>query len=161
MKTDEISNNQDVIDSRDIIERIEELKSEQTDFQDSLEEAKEELESLDEDATDDEKFEKKEAVKNAEEALKEFDNDYGEELKALKSIADECEGYGDWESGETLIRESYFSEYAEELCKDIGDMPKELPWYIADHIDWDGVADELKADYNEVDFDGVAYFIRA
>jgi hypothetical protein len=70
-------------------------------------------------------------------------------------------GSPDWTYGETLIRESYFTEYAEELCKEIGEIPKELPWYIANHIDWDGIADELKADYTEVDFDGVSYFIRA
>ena len=34
------------------------------------------------------------------------------------------------------------------------------PWYINDHIDWEGVAEEIKADYSEVDYDGEAYFIR-
>lgn len=40
-------------------------------------------------------------------------------------------------------------------------MPKELPWYIANHIDWDGVADELKADYTSIDYDGVTYWVRS
>jgi cell fate (sporulation/competence/biofilm development) regulator YmcA (YheA/YmcA/DUF963 family) len=160
MKTDEISNNQDVIDSRDIIARIEELESEQEDFQGSLEEAKEELESLDEDATGDEKFEKKEAVKEAEQALKEFENDYGEELAALKSIADECEDYGDWSYGETLIREDYFEDYARELAEDIGAIPKDSKWPCT-CIDWEAAAEELKVDYTSVDFNGVTYYMRA
>lgn len=116
----EITNNMDVIDSRDIIERIEELEEEEEDFDEN-----------------------------------------SEELEALKSLASEAEGCGDWGYGEALIRESYFSEYCEELCKDIGDIPKDLPYYIANNIDWDGVASDLKADYTEVDFDGVTYCIRS
>jgi len=160
MKTDEINNSMDVIDSRDIIARIEELESEQEDFQGSLEEAKEELESLDEDATGNEKFEKKEAVKEAEQALKEFNDDYGEELTALKSIADECEGYGDWSYGETLIREDYFEDYVRELAEDIGAIPKDSKWPCT-CIDWEQAAEELKQDYTSVDFNGVTYYMRA
>jgi len=160
MKTDEIDNSMDVIDSRDIIARIDELESEQTDFQGSLEEAKEELEALDEEATDDEKFEKKEAVKEAEQALKEFNDDYGEELTALKSIADECEGYGDWSYGETLIREDYFEDYARELAEDIGAIPKDSKWPCT-CIDWEQAAEELKVDYTSIEFNGVTYYMRA
>ena len=116
-----IDNSQDVMDSRDIIERIEELEND--------------IESLDDD-----------------------DKDELEILKALAGEASDCSS--DWQYGATLIRESYFTEYCEDFCKDIGDIPSELPWYIANHIDWDGVAREIKMDYSEVDFDGVSYFIR-
>ena len=159
MKTDEIDNNQDVIDSRDIIARIEELESEQTGLQDSLEEAKEELEGMDEDVTNQEIIEKEAAVREAEEALKEFENDYGEELTALKSITDECEGYGDWSYGEALIRESYFEDYARELAEDIGAIPKDSKWPCT-CIDWEQAAEELKADYTSVDFNGTTYYMR-
>ena len=129
MKTDEITNSQDVIDSRDVIARIEELESEMEDLEGQ--------------------------------ELENWKEDYQDELDSLKALAEEAEGSPDWEYGETLIRDSYFTEYAEELCKDIGEIPKELPWYIANHIDWDGVASELKQDYMSVDFDGVEYWIRA
>ena len=75
-------------------------------------------------------------------------------------MSDEASGSGDWAYGATLIRDSYFTEYAEELCKDIGAIPNELPWYIENHIDWAGVAREIQQDYMSVDFDGVEYWVR-
>ena len=130
-----ITNYDDVIDSRDVIARIEELESERW-----LSFTMEDL---------------------GGQELENWKEDYQDELDSLKALAEEAEGSPDWEYGETLIRDSYFTEYAEELCKDIGEIPKELPWYIANHIDWDGVASEIKQDYMSVDFDGVEYWIRA
>ena len=139
----EISNSDDILDSRDIIARIEELESIREDLKSEIDDTNAE-------------------IVEARKALKEFDeSDDGEELTILKKLEEEASGSPDWIYGETLIRDSYFSEYAEELCKDIGDIPKELPWYIANHIDWDGVAREIKADYMSVDFDGIEYWIRA
>jgi len=143
----EITNNEDTLDSRDIIERIEELES-------NLDTCPHCGESM-----DIEKSEKINKCPDCEQILLE-DNEK-EEFEALKKLEDEASGSPDWEYGEILIRESYFTEYCKELCQDIGDMPKELPWYIANHIDWEGVAREIKQDYMEVDFDGVSYFIRA
>ena len=116
----EITNQDDTIDSRDVIEKINKL----------------------EDAYDD--------LNQLEMA----------ELVALKELADDamCD---EWEYGEVLISENYFTEYCKELCEDIGDVPKDLPWYIESNIDWDGVARDIKIDYTAVDFDGEAYFIRA
>lgn len=131
MKTTQISNSDDIIDSGDIIARIEELEEERQSLLDNITE------------------------------LQEFDEgEDGQELQSLKNVAEQGEGYGDWQYGETLIRESYFEDYCQELCKDIGDIPKELPWYIANYIDWSGVACEIKMDYTEIDFDGVTYLMR-
>ena len=66
---------------------------------------------------------------------------------------------GDWYPL-TFIRDSYFEEYAEELVKEIGDLPKFLPEYIENNIDWEGVADDLKVDYTSGEFDGVTYWAR-
>jgi len=143
MKATEISNMDDVIDSRDIIERIEELESIREDLKSEIDDTNAE-------------------IVEARKALKEFDeSDDGEELTILKKLEEEASGSPDWIYGKTLIRDSYFAEYSEELCKDIGDIPKELPWYIANNIDWDGVARAIKADYMSVEFDGVEYWIRA
>lgn len=122
----EIDNNQDIIDSRDIIDRIEELEAEIDEA-----EADQELE------------------------------DEKEELAALKDLEKEVSSSPDWSYGEVLIHEGYFTDYCEELCKEIGDIPGKLPWYIENHIDWEGVAREIKQDYIEVDFDGISYYIRA
>ena len=142
----EIDNSQDIIDSRDVIKRIEELESE---LQDSCEEYNEENgTSYDLEAFLD---------------LEDPDEMVGydaEELKSLRKLAEEGEASPDWNYGETLIRESYFRDYAEELAEEIGAMPKDLKW-PCNHIDWDAACDELKHDYLEVDFDGVTYFIRA
>lgn len=125
----EVSNSDDVIDSRDVIARIDELEG-------MIEDNKEADEKDREDLSEEE-----------------------DELKALKAMAEEGEGYGEWNDGETLIRESYWVEYVEELLKDIGDLPKDIPWYIV--IDWEATAENIGQDYTTLDFDGVTYYMRA
>lgn len=143
MNNIKISNMEDVIDSRDIIARIEELEAIREDLKSEIDDTNVEIEE-------------------AKKALHEFDNsEDGEELTILKKLEEEASGSPGWIYGESLIRDSYFSEYCQELSQDIGDIPKELPWYIANHIDWDGVAREIKADYMSVDYDGIEYWIRA
>lgn len=114
--TREISNSDDVIDSRDVIERIAELQG-----------------------------------TNDPETL--------EELTALLALQDEAEGYApDWKYGAQLIRDSYFVTAMQELCDDIGDLPKDLPSYF--EIDWEATARNLQVDYTSVEFDGVTYWVR-
>ena len=60
----------------------------------------------------------------------------------------------------TLIAESYFETYAQELAEDIGAIPSDLQWPVR-HIDWEAAADELSQDYSEFDFDGGAWLIRS
>jgi len=82
-----------------------------------------------------------------------------EDRKALEALAEEAEGSPDWQHGETLIRDSHFEEYAEELARDTGMLEGANDWPLR-HIDWEAAADELKEDYFSVDFDGVEYWIR-
>ncbi len=139
MKTNreiEISNSDDMIDVRDVIARIEQL------------------EPLRESGPVD---------------IGEDDNETDQdtlfaELKALEGLMDEMKGYGgdeqwrgDWYPI-SLIRDSYFVEAMQELCEDIGDMPKGFPHYMV--IDWEATADNLRADYSSVEFDGVTYWYR-
>lgn len=166
------SNQDNIIDSRDVIDRIEELESERQDIVDERDEAREGLEDaraeLAEAETDEERAEAKEAINEASdeigrmaEKLAEWDDsEDAEELAALKSLADECEGYApDWKHGEALIADEYFEEYAQELAEDIGAIQRDLSW-PHDCIDWKQAADALKMDYTQVDFDGAAYWIR-
>lgn len=118
----EPSNRNDVIDSRDIIERIEEL-----------DELREEGQADDDDLA---------------------------ELEGLRELAEECAGSPDWEHGETLIRATYWVEYAQQLADDCGMVPSGLGWPVR-HIDWEAAAEELRIDYSEVDYDGVPYYIRS
>ena len=158
MKTADINNSMDIIDSRDVIARFEELESERADLETDIETAQDDL---DNETNADETDALQTILNDAKAALKSWDDDNGDELKSLKDLADQGESYAsDWQYGATLIRESYFETYARELVEDIGDLPKELPPYIENNIDWEGVADELKADYTSVDFDGETYLIR-
>jgi len=155
MRTVDISNDDNVIDSRDVIARLETLKEERDDLERAIDEARESL--------DDEEGDEKEAMQDdydaAVEALKDWDGDYKKELDALDALQNDAEGYApDWEHGATLVRESYFTEYCQELLSDIGELPRDLPDYIV--IDWDATAENLKADYTEVDYDGTTYLVR-
>lgn len=145
--TRDISNTDDVIDSRDVIARIEELEAERDETPCDCEPG-----ALDEDhciCTDEGKAARW-ANDNPEDAA---------ELEALSSLAEEAEGYAaDWQHGEVLIRDSYFTAYAMELLQDIGDLPKDIPHYIV--IDEEATARNIQIDYTSVEFGGVTYWIR-
>ena len=122
MTTTSLDLTADIIDVRDIIARIEEIELELTG---------------DEFPTDEEL------------ALI-------EELAILTAIMEDIKGSecsdeqwrGDWYPV-TLIRDHYFTDYCRELVQDIGDLPKDIPAYIA--IDWDATADNLRVNYSSVE----------
>jgi hypothetical protein len=86
---------------------------------------------------------------------------YGEadELIALQKLQSEAEGSADWLNGETLVRDSYFKEYAQDLAEDIGAISSDASW-PNNCIDWDEAARELQMDYGSANFDGVTYWLR-
>ena len=56
----------------------------------------------------------------------------------------------------TLIRESYFESYMDEMLEDIGDIPKNIPSYMKIVIDYD----ELQMDYCSVEIGDNTYWTR-
>ena len=115
--TQEIHNGMDVIDSRDVIARIKALESDREDLLLKIEDAK--------DATDD----KEQAIADAMCDLESWDEDGdGIELKQLKALADEASGCADWQYGEALIRDNYFTEYAQQLAEDCGMLKDSDTW---------------------------------
>lgn len=139
--TRDTSNSADILDIRDIIERFEELEDER-DGNDEHDDQCGQSGNWAQDNPDD-----------------------AEELKTLESLLDELAGSGgdhQWKGAwypVTLIRDSYFVEAMQELCEDIGDMPRDgFPSYMV--IDWDATADNLRADYSSIEFDGVTYWYR-
>lgn len=130
------SNDADMIDSRDVIARIEELEAMAVDANWST---------------------------DAEESvMRDLDDDEETELTSLHELAEEGARVAeDWQNGATLIRESYFQEYAEDYAREVFGIREEdmLRWPFC-HIDWDEAAEELKTDYTEVDYDGVTYYVR-
>lgn len=144
MSTMPISNTEDIIDSRDVIARIEELEE--------IHAAECAFDSDDNCPTDDKDHEHVDCPDFIEH----------EELNALKALADEASGYAeDWLYGATLVRDSYFEQHARDEADSIGaiDHRQEYRWPFT-CIDWEKAADELKQDYTEVLFDDVAYWIR-
>lgn len=157
-------NRDDVIDSRDVIERIEELESLLEDCENEGKEAAERARVEFINALEDgEEYDDEDLVRAMDAAAAEHEPDLDdvEELAALKALAEEVEASSDWIYGETLIRDSYFREYAEQLADEIGAInPKRVYDWPLDCIDWDLAAERLQADYFSVDFSGVEYWIR-
>ena len=147
-----------IIYSRDVIARIEELETERAALQKTVYEWENAIGDTDE---EDEKQAAAEELGRAEIDLEEWDaSDAADELRILRALADEASGYAaDWYDGETLIRDSYFTYYAMQLAEDIGAIDRNAVWPNT-YIDWDQAASELQMDYSAVDFDGVTYWIR-
>ncbi|KDD18619.1 antirestriction protein ArdA [Bordetella bronchiseptica] len=159
--THTIDNSADIIDSRDVIARLEELQDEQRSLAGDVAEAEENVRhhhggELDE-AGD---YPEHDEWRECRDALDDWEADNLDELESLRELADRGLGYGDWEHGEALIRESYFEEYAQELAEDCGMIQQGASW-PNNCIDWEQAARELKVDYVEIDFDGVTYLMRA
>jgi hypothetical protein len=154
-----LSTTRDVADSRDVIEYKQHLEEQ------ILNEYVEWVESHNDHCEEGQEIEVPESYEEIEfvdeEAFTETCPDLTREYEAIRDFCDECDGYGDFEHGETLIRRSYFQEYCEELCEEIGEIPKDLPSYIVNNIDWEGVADDLEVDYMTVDYDGQEFLMRA
>jgi len=124
----------DLLDTRDLMARFDELESERDDLE--TDEAKGQWD----------------------------DSDDGKEFADLEELLEELRGNGGDEQWKgswypvTLIADSYFVEAMEELVKDIGDMPSEIPGYMV--IDWDATAENLRADYSSVEYQGTTYWYR-
>jgi hypothetical protein len=122
----------DVIDSRDIIERINELENER--------------ESL--------------LYQNGGGMTQyEWDKtEEGTEYIMLSELAKECACLvTDWAYGETLIHWDYFKSYMDQMVEDCYELPKDLPYWMSIKLDY--VA--LKQDYTSVYIDGHEYLIRS
>ena len=159
-----IDNGQDIIDSRDVIKRIEELESNRSDLVTALADATEARDTAPTSAGQDDEeilLTLSDAVRDAAKELADWDEDYdAEELKALKALADEGEASSSWSDGEALIRDSYFQEYAEQFADDIGAIDRNATW-PCNCIDWEKAAEQLQMDYTSVNFDGETYWIRS
>ena len=147
--TQDIDNTQDILDSRDVIARFEELESEREALVEAVEEVPDDSE---EDPAGIE-------LLNAQQALCDWDAEYRAELKALSDFI--SEGSDEWRHGGTLIRDSYFEDYARELAEEIGATDeKAAHGRPLNCIDWEQAARELQMDYTSADFDGVTYWYR-
>lgn len=132
----------DIVNRRDIEDRIEELESEREDFLDNTcAEAK--LDELD-DGYDE--------LREETALIWEKQTGEGHEWRTLTDVLEEM-GDADY-----LVSELYFPKYIKETLEDCGDIPRDLPWYV--EIDWDATASNVKSDYSELEWDGHTYLYR-
>ena len=123
----------------------------------------------------DEIIDSRDIIKRIELLESDPDRDEGgdEELHQLVELADEGAAYEDWQYGETLILDSYFTDYTRNMVEDCGYFPQSEPTGVPGHqpidwnawpyrcIDWERVADEMKVDYTTIMFGGCTYWIRS
>lgn len=135
-----ISSSDNLIDSRDVVKRIEELTDELQELAD------------DQDVDLDDPT----AVRN----MKTFGlEDEATELADLLDLQEQAEGYCSWRHGVTLINGDYFKKFAQEFAEDVGLIKSDSNWpYTC--IDWEQAADELKQDYTGVEFAGETFYVR-
>lgn len=136
-----------IIDTRDLIERRDELKQ---NILDSFLEIFPQYEDQTEEYED---------ILFDEEEIQSWKEDWEDEIKEIEeinNIEDECR---EFDFGETLIREDEWEDYVKDLLEDCGYIPKDFPSWI--EIDWDATANNVKQDYSEVEYQGDTYYFRA
>lgn len=128
----------DVIDVRDIIARVLELRDERDEYNEKM---------------------------GGPDAWDGVPDGEPEELAMLEGILSELAGYGgdeefegDWYPVE-LIADSYFQEYAQNLAEDCGMVDTSASWPM-NCIDWEQAARELQMDYSSIEICGVTYWYR-
>lgn len=152
------------LDTRDLQEQIDNLESEIESVEEYIEEAEEELEEFTQELR-----EVEEEIGIPQPNTIEIDEiqtkiqDYKEQLQDLRDelqpLLDlKAEGIPEWDDGATLIPADKWEEYVEDLVKDCGYIPNDVPWWIV--IDWAATADNVAADYSTVDYDGYTYYYR-
>jgi hypothetical protein len=95
----------------------------------------------------------------------EYLHDEIEELSQLNDLLEDLcgnggdhEWRGDWYPI-SLIRESHFEDYAQELAEDIGAISSDAKW-PNNCINWEQAANELLIDYTSTEFEGVTFYYR-
>jgi hypothetical protein len=121
----ELDNTHDTIDSRQIIERIEELQ----------------------DMRDD-----------AGNGIGVWENDDQDELDMLNRLSGSGSTVSGWDHGVTLVRESYFRDYAIEYISEVNEAALSAARNAGLVIDWDATARDLKTNFTSIEWDGITYY---
>jgi hypothetical protein len=131
------------IDSRDVIERLDELEDA----------ASEEPTDLGCTACGEESY--------PDDEIPSLGPECATELRTLRTFAEQgSQVAADWEHGETFIPESDFEDYARELAEDIGAIQSDAGWPTG-YIDWPRAAEALKMDYSSIEVEGTTYWARS
>ena len=128
----------DVIDVRDIIARVLELRDERDEYNEKM---------------------------GSPDAWDSVPDGEPEELAMLEGILSELAGYGGDEEFEgdwypmQLIADGYFQEYAQDLAEECGMVDTNARWPM-NCIDWEQATRELQMDYSNILIHGSTYWYR-
>lgn len=136
-----------ILDTRDLSKRREELKEEILDsFLENFPHYQEMTESF-------------EDIRFEEEEIQSWKEDFEDELKEIEEIDTiENELGSEFDYGVTLVDVDDWEEFVEQDLKDLGYIPKDFPSWI--EIDWEATANNVRQDYTEVEYQGNSYLGR-
>lgn len=137
-----------ILDTRDLSKRREELKEEILDsFLENFPHYQEMTESF-------------EDIRFEEEEIQSWKEDFEDELKEIEEIDTiENELGSEFDYGITLVDVDDWEEFVEQDLKDLGYIPKDFPSWI--EIDWEATANNVRQDYTEVEYQGNSYLGRS
>ena len=137
-----------ILDTRDLSKRREELKEEILDsFLENFPHYQEMTESF-------------EDIRFEEEEIQSWKEDFEDELKEIEEIDTiENELGSEFDYGVALVDVDDWEEFVEQDLKDLGYIPKDFPSWI--EIDWEATANNVRQDYTEVEYQGNSYLGRS
>ena len=145
---------ENVIDTRDIQDRIDELNDDIDTLENEISDLSEEIDELNEEDADD-KNEIDLKLDDIEDKQGQIE-DLQEELSMLLDVKSEVPEFS---HGETLIHEDYWMEYVQELCEECDYITKDFPYWI--EIDWEATAKNVAMDYSTIELDGNTFYFRS
>lgn len=87
-----------------------------------------------------------------------WENGDQEELDMLSRLSGSGSTVSGWESGVTLVRDTYFRDYIRDLCHDYQADTLRAASSAGLVIDWDATARDLQTEYTSVEWDGITYY---
>jgi len=131
--------------SHDVIDRIEELRNEFIDTTEADEMADDFIDPMD-------------LVMSEDDWAFGLGADGAAEMVALLALESEGKGFADWEHGVSFVSDYHFKDYAREIAEDCGMIDRESS--MANYIDWDAWARDVRMDYSSVEVNGTTYWAR-
>lgn len=136
-----------VLDTRDLIEKRDELKEE---ILNSFLECFPQYEDMTDSYED---------ILMEEEEIQDWKYGWSEEINHIEEIDSIENDVSEFNDGTALIDENDMEEYVKDLLEELGYISKDFPSWI--EIDWSSTTDNVKQDYSELTYQGTEYFYRS
>ncbi len=143
-----VSSSDDFIDARDVTMEADQLESEIEDKKEEITLKTQEIENADE---EDDQADLQSELDDLADDLTELESD----AESIIALRDELDLYPE----PTLINESHWTAYVEQLAEDIDGIDTSA-WPF-NCIDWDQAAEQLSMDFSIITFEGTDFYIRS